>query len=58
MNNLQRQIELARLSVLKQKECIPYIFPEYQYMMDCKVRWKEAEKEYLLALDRWNKLGN
>ena len=58
MSNIWKQIKLARKALLEQKQCTPYIFPEYQYMMDCKVRWKEAEKEYLLALDRWNKLGN
>ena len=58
MSNIWKQIELAKKELLKQKACIPYIFPEYIYMMDCKVRKEKAEVEYLLAKEVWEKLGN
>lgn len=57
MNNIWEQIERAKKELLIQKQCTPYIFPEYIYMMDCKARKERAEVEYLLAREAWEKLG-
>jgi hypothetical protein len=57
MNNIWKQIEIAKKELLVLKKCTPYIFPEYSYMMDCKARKEQANIEYLLALEVWDKLG-
>ena len=57
MNNIWKEIKEAQKELLIHKQCIPYTFPEYNYMMDCKVRKEQAEVEYLLAKEVWDKLG-
>lgn len=57
MSNIWEQIKLAKKELLKQKECSPYLFPEYLYMMDCKVTKEMAERDYLLAKEIWDNLG-
>lgn len=57
MSNIWKQIESAKKELLILKKCTPYIFPEYTYMMDCKIRKERAERDYLLAKEIWDKLG-
>ena len=57
MNNIWKQIQLAKKEFKIQKKCSPYLFAEYLYMMDCKVIKEIAERDYLLAKEVWDKLG-
>ena len=57
MNNLKRQIELARQSILKQKECVPYIFLEWQHLKRCEQRMLQSKADYETAKEIWDNLG-
>ena len=58
MSNIAHQIKLAKKSLIKHKKAIPHIFPEWQYMMECKRLKKIANADYKQAKKTWNKLGN
>jgi sugar-specific transcriptional regulator TrmB len=58
MNKLQKQINLAKKHIRKEKKNNPYIFPEWQLLQKCEYRLQRAKEEYKVAKEIWNKLGN
>lgn len=58
MNNIKRQIELAKRELLVIKQYMPEMLPEYIHMRACERKRDEAERDYLLALEAWEKLGH
>jgi hypothetical protein len=57
MNNINKQIKLAKKSIRRSKSATPYLFPEWQYLQQCKQRKIRAKEDYAAAKLAWDNLG-
>jgi hypothetical protein len=57
MSNLKDQIKDSKRSIRYNKICHPYIYPEYNKMMDAKLELADAKLRYEEAKRIWKNLG-